>query len=235
VTRIVAAAIIADGRLLSARRDAGRYAGRWEFPGGKVEAGEDDRTALARELREELGVEAAVGAQVGGAWPLADGMHMHVYAVALAPGARPRCLDGHDALRWLAPAQFAEVPWIPFDLPVLAMVAELDGMRAGRAVAAGPGTGQDHGMALLTADAIADQLPDGWTGDPTGLRQTLRYDGFAGALAAVNRIGEVAEEMDHHPDIDIRWNTLHLVVVSHSAGGVTEADLQLAARINAVA
>jgi 8-oxo-dGTP diphosphatase len=129
VTRIVAAAIIADGRLLSARRDAGRYAGRWEFPGGKVEAGEDDRTALARELREELGVEAAVGAQVGGAWPLADGMHMHVYVVSLAAGEQPVCLDGHDALRWLSPAEFGEVPWIPFDLPVLALVAELEAMR----------------------------------------------------------------------------------------------------------
>jgi 8-oxo-dGTP diphosphatase len=129
MTRIVAAAIIADGRLLAARRDAGRYAGRWEFPGGKVESGEDDRTALLRELREELGVAATIGPQIGGAWPLADGLHMHVYAASLAPGAQPRCLDGHDALRWLARGQLDDVAWIPFDLPVVALVAELEEMR----------------------------------------------------------------------------------------------------------
>ena len=47
-------------------------------------------------------------------------------------------------------------------------------------------------------------------------------------------IADVAEEMDHHPDIDLRWRTLHLTLVSHSAGGVTELDLQLARRIDAL-
>jgi 4a-hydroxytetrahydrobiopterin dehydratase len=42
----------------------------------------------------------------------------------------------------------------------------------------------------------------------------------------------VAEEMDHHPDIDLRWRTLHLTLVSHSAGGVSELDLRLARRID---
>jgi 4a-hydroxytetrahydrobiopterin dehydratase len=90
-------------------------------------------------------------------------------------------------------------------------------------------------MALLTTEEIADRLPQEWSGGTDGLRRTFRYPDFAAALAAVNRIGAVAEELDHHPDIDIRWNTLHLVVVSHSAGGVTPADLELAERINAVA
>lgn len=90
-------------------------------------------------------------------------------------------------------------------------------------------------MTLLTSAEIAAGLPPDWTGDVAGLRRTLRYVDFAEALAAVNRIGEVAEEMNHHPDIDIRWNTVHLVVVSHSAGGVTAADLDLAGRISEVA
>ena len=47
-------------------------------------------------------------------------------------------------------------------------------------------------------------------------------------------IADVAEEMDHHPDIDLRWRTLHLTLVSHSAGGVTELDLELARRIDAL-
>jgi len=90
-------------------------------------------------------------------------------------------------------------------------------------------------MTLLTAGEIATGLPQAWQGDPTGLHRTYTYGNFAEALAAVNRIGEVAEAMDHHPDIDIRWNRVELAVVSHSAGGVTQADLELAARISEVA
>jgi 4a-hydroxytetrahydrobiopterin dehydratase len=48
------------------------------------------------------------------------------------------------------------------------------------------------------------------------------------------RIGFVAEQVDHHPDVDLRWRTLHLVLVTHSAGGVTELDLDLARRIDAL-
>ncbi len=90
-------------------------------------------------------------------------------------------------------------------------------------------------MALLTEAEIAAGLPEGWQGDASGLRRSYTYADFAEALAAVNRIGEVAEAMQHHPDIDIRWNTVRLGVVSHEAGGVTAADLDLAARIAAVA
>lgn len=90
-------------------------------------------------------------------------------------------------------------------------------------------------MPLLTPAEIAAGLPTGWEGDGSGLRRTYVYADFAEALGAVNRIGEVAEAMDHHPDIDIRYNRVALSVVSHSAGGVTAADLELAARISAVA
>jgi 4a-hydroxytetrahydrobiopterin dehydratase len=90
-------------------------------------------------------------------------------------------------------------------------------------------------MHLLSEAEIAAALPDGWQGEGTGLRRTLQYADFAEALAAVNRIGEVAEAMQHHPDIDIRWNRVLLGVVSHEAGGVTAADLELARQINGVA
>ena len=63
---IVAAAIVHDGRVLACERAAPpEVAGRWEFPGGKVEPGETDAQALARECAEELGVRVAVGARVG--------------------------------------------------------------------------------------------------------------------------------------------------------------------------
>jgi len=54
------------------------------------------------------------------------------------------------------------------------------------------------------------------------------------AIAAVSRIAAIAEELDHHPDIDIRWRTVTLVVSTHSAGGVTAADVELARRIDEV-
>jgi 4a-hydroxytetrahydrobiopterin dehydratase len=71
-----------------------------------------------------------------------------------------------------------------------------------------------------------------WSGDGDGLRRTVELPGFRDAVAAIGRIADVAEEMDHHPDIDLRWRTLHLTLVSHSAGGVTENDLELARRID---
>ena len=62
-TRVVAAVIVREGRVLVTRRPEGTHlGGKWEFPGGKVEAGEDDAAALRRELREETGVEVRVGA-----------------------------------------------------------------------------------------------------------------------------------------------------------------------------
>ena len=73
-----------------------------------------------------------------------------------------------------------------------------------------------------------------WSGDESGLRRTVELPGFRDAVAAIVAIADAAEEMDHHPDIDLRWRTLHLAVVSHSAGGVTELDLELARRIDAL-
>ena len=73
-----------------------------------------------------------------------------------------------------------------------------------------------------------------WSGDGTGLRRTVELPSFRDAVAAIDAIADVAEEMDHHPDIDLRWRTLHLALVTHSAGGVTENDLALARRIDAL-
>jgi 8-oxo-dGTP diphosphatase len=115
VTVVVAAAIEREGRYLAARRTKPDWAaGRWEFPGGKVEPGESETDALVREIREELGVEITVGARVPGEWPLHDELVLHLYVAALAEG-EPQPLDHHDELRWLAPADFDEVAWLESD------------------------------------------------------------------------------------------------------------------------
>ncbi len=88
----------------------------------------------------------------------------------------------------------------------------------------------------LSPDQLAAALPDLplWSGDATGLHRTVALPGFRDAVAAIGAIADVAEEMDHHPDIDLRWRTLHLHVVTHSAGGVTDNDVELARRIDAL-
>jgi 4a-hydroxytetrahydrobiopterin dehydratase len=88
----------------------------------------------------------------------------------------------------------------------------------------------------LSPDEIAAALHGlpGWSGDGDGLHRTVQLPTFRDAVAAIGSIADVAEEMDHHPDIDLRWRTLHLTLVSHSAGGVTDLDLELARRIDAL-
>lgn len=90
---------------------------------------------------------------------------------------------------------------------------------------------------LLTDDQVTAGLADlpDWTqadADPPSITATYELAGFAAALAFVNAVGAEAERRDHHPDIDIRWNTVTLVLSTHSAGGLTEADLDLATAIS---
>ena len=73
-----------------------------------------------------------------------------------------------------------------------------------------------------------------WSGDGDGIRRTVELPSFRDAVAAIVAIADVAEELDHHPDVDLRYRTLHLLLVSHSAGGVSELDLELARRIDAL-
>jgi len=114
---VVGAAIFDDsGLLLAAQRAApARYAGLWEFPGGKVEAGEMPAEALVRECREELGVEVAVGSLVGQA-DIDIGV-LQVYRASIISGVpQPR---EHQALRWLARDELDDVPWIAADRPLV--------------------------------------------------------------------------------------------------------------------
>ncbi|MEV4704055.1 (deoxy)nucleoside triphosphate pyrophosphohydrolase [Actinoplanes sp. NPDC049316] len=126
---IVAAVIVSGGRVLACERSAPpEVAGRWEFPGGKVEPGESDAEALARECTEELGVRVEVGARVGPDVPLAHGRAvLRVFAVTLLNGDEPRALE-HTAMRWLAADELDSVPWLPADKPI---VAELPALLAG--------------------------------------------------------------------------------------------------------
>lgn len=73
-----------------------------------------------------------------------------------------------------------------------------------------------------------------WRSEGCGITRTFSFSDFAAALAFVNRIGALAEELHHHPDVDIRWNKVTLHLSTHSRGGLTDLDFNLAARIDAI-
>jgi 8-oxo-dGTP diphosphatase len=116
---VVGAAIVRDGRVLTARRTSpASAAGRWEFPGGKVEPGETPEAALAREVVEELGCRIEVTGWLAGEVPIGSS---HTLSVALA-----RLVDGephpveHDVVRWLSAGELDHVDWLEADRPFLA-------------------------------------------------------------------------------------------------------------------
>jgi 8-oxo-dGTP diphosphatase len=119
---VVAAVIEREGLFLAARRiGPPALAGRWEFPGGKTEPGEDDAAALRRECLEELGVRIAVGEPVGPAYTAAGGsLLVRTYRATLVDG-EPAPIEGHDELRWLAAGApgVRELPWLDGDYLIL--------------------------------------------------------------------------------------------------------------------
>jgi 8-oxo-dGTP diphosphatase len=127
---IVGAAIISDGRVLACERsEPAEVAGRWEFPGGKVEPGETEHDALVRECEEELGVLVEVGGRVGDDVMLGHGRAvLKVYAATLVKGV-PRLIE-HSEMRWLAVHELHTVPWLPADAPIVAALPKFMGDEA---------------------------------------------------------------------------------------------------------
>lgn len=87
---------------------------------------------------------------------------------------------------------------------------------------------------LLTEAQIADELASRseWRSEGAAIVRTAKLADFKQAIEAVNKIADVAEELGHHPDIDIRWDTLTISNSTHYKGGVTSADFRLADRID---
>jgi 8-oxo-dGTP diphosphatase len=121
---VVAAAIVRAGLVLAARRSGPpELAGRWEFPGGKVEAGESDAVALVRECVEELAVTVRVGALLGVA-AISDRLELRLYRAGLVSGTPVAGAD-HDELRWVGAGSLDALDWLPADRPLLPAVREL--------------------------------------------------------------------------------------------------------------
>ncbi len=92
-------------------------------------------------------------------------------------------------------------------------------------------------MARLAEEEITRALQNlpRWNRQGNEITRTFEFADFAEAMAFVNRVAQVAEQANHHPDITINYNRVTLSLVSHDSGGVTERDVNMAANINKVA
>lgn len=123
---VVGVALVRAGRVLAARRAfPPETAGRWEFPGGKVEAGESADVAAVREIREELGCGIAVTRWLDPAVEIRPGLVLRVAVADLVDGEPVPADGGHDAVRWLRADQLDDVDWLPADVPFARAVAQV--------------------------------------------------------------------------------------------------------------
>ena len=119
---MVAAVIHDGGRILATQRGYGEFKDKWEFPGGKMEAGESREEALRREIREELDTEINIGkllCTVEYDYP-AFHLTMHCYLCSVVSGTL--VLKEHESARWLPAEALESVDWLPADLQILPII-----------------------------------------------------------------------------------------------------------------
>lgn len=121
VIRVVGAIVERNGAVFAARRNADRSAGGlWEFPGGKVEAGESPEVALRRELQEELGVDISVGLLVDRSLSDVGSVRIELSCYAAEfEGDDPVSSSDHDAMQWVPLTELSALQWAPGDVPLL--------------------------------------------------------------------------------------------------------------------
>jgi 8-oxo-dGTP diphosphatase len=118
---VVGAALVHGGRVLAARRSyPPATAGRWEFPGGKVDAGETPEDALVREVAEELGCAIALTGWLAPEVEIGEGLVLRVATAALVDGEPIPRAGEHDAVRWVDADQLEDVDWLEADRPFAA-------------------------------------------------------------------------------------------------------------------
>ena len=124
---VVAAIILNDGQVFATQRGYGQWKGWWEFPGGKIEAGETPQTALVREIREELDAEISVGGLLDTVeWDYPDfHLTMNCYLCTLL--SESMHLNEHEAAAWLTADTIRSVNWLPADVVLLDKIEKILG------------------------------------------------------------------------------------------------------------
>lgn len=123
---VAAAAIINDGKVFCAQRgNKGELAGKWEFPGGKLEAGEQPEQALAREIREELGIDIAVGQHIATVEHTYQSFSITMHAFLCTIRSGTITLTEHLDSRWLANQELDQPDWAAADVPVAQALQEI--------------------------------------------------------------------------------------------------------------
>ena len=123
--RVVAAIIISDGKVFATQRGYGQWQGWWEFPGGKIEAGECPQEALVREIREELDAEIEVGELIETVeWDYpAFHLTMHCFVCSLV--SESMHLNEHEDSAWLTRETLHSVKWLPADEGLILKIKEI--------------------------------------------------------------------------------------------------------------
>ena len=125
-TRILVAAaiIVQEGKILIARRSEGRHqAGKWEFPGGKVEEGETPEACLVREIQEELGIRIETGALFAESQYRYDAHAVRLLAFGAKKTAGEYRLAVHSEIRWVLPGELGSFDFAPADIPITERLA----------------------------------------------------------------------------------------------------------------
>lgn len=128
--RVVAAVIINKDKILATQRGYGEFAGGWEFPGGKIEAGESPQEALAREIKEELDMDIKAGALIDTVEYDYPNFHlsMDCFFASIVQGTP--VLKEHEAAKWLTRDTLDSVDWLPADRSLIDKLREMDWTQA---------------------------------------------------------------------------------------------------------
>jgi 4a-hydroxytetrahydrobiopterin dehydratase len=91
-------------------------------------------------------------------------------------------------------------------------------------------------MPLLSDEEVEGRLAElsGWERDGDAIRKSFKRGDFKGSVDFINEITQIAEDMNHHPDLEVSWDTVTVTITTHSEGGLTENDFELASKIDAI-
>ena len=129
--RVVAAIIIDEDKIFATQRGYGEFKGGWEFPGGKIEAGETPQEALVREIKEELDMEIEVGELLDTVEYDYPTFHLAMDCFVSSISAGEPVLKEHAAAKWLTKDNLYSVDWLPADIGLISSIEELLAKKAG--------------------------------------------------------------------------------------------------------